>query len=442
MSTINAREIVLDCLLEILEKKQYSHYVIKQVLDKYGYLDKKERSFIKRVTEGCIERCMELDYILDSFSKVPAKKMKPLIRNLMRMSVYQIFYMDGTPDSAVCNEAVKLAGKRGFSSLKGFVNGVLRNIARNKDKVAYPSKEKEFINYLSVTYSMPLWIVKMWTERFDREKAEQILQGLLTERPVTVRVEESLDHEKKESLLNEMKEAGISYTQIKELPYAYELQNVDRVEMIPGFAEGLLMVQDAGSMAIIEAADIQKNQNIIDVCGAPGGKAIHAAGKMQNTGFVTVRDISERKVGMMEDNIVRSGYTNIQAEAFDATVLDKANVEQADVVIADLPCSGLGVIGRKADIKYRVQPEDVASIAALQKEILSVVWQYVKPGGKLVYSTCTITEEENEKNTKWFLQNYPFEKVTERLLIPGVDGTDGFYMAVFVRKLKNGKYAE
>ncbi len=434
MSTINTREIVLDCLLEILEKKQYSHYVIKQVLDKYGYLDKKERSFIKRVTEGCIERCIELDYILDSFSKVPAKKMKPLIRNLMRMSVYQIFYMDGTPDSAVCNEAVKLAGKRGFSSLKGFVNGVLRNIARNKDAVVYPDKEKDLTAYLSVIYSMPQWIVTLWTERFGAEKAEQILQGLLTERPVTVRVEESLDREKKEQLLKEMEEAGIAYTQVKDLPYAYELQNVDRVEMIPGFAEGHLMVQDAGSMAIIEAAEIQKNQNIIDVCGAPGGKAIHAAGKMQNTGFVTVRDISERKVGMMEDNIARSGYTNMKAEVFDATVSDEANIEKADVVIADLPCSGLGVIGRKADIKYRVQPEDITSIATLQREILSVVWQYVKPGGKLVYSTCTLTEEENEQNAVWFEQQYPFEKVKERMLIPGVDGTDGFYMAVFVRK--------
>lgn len=434
MSTINTREIVLDCLLEILEKKQYSHYVIKQVLDKYGYLDKKERSFIKRVTEGCIERCIELDYILDSFSKVPAKKMKPLIRNLMRMSVYQIFYMDGTPDSAVCNEAVKLAGKRGFSSLKGFVNGVLRNIARNKETVVYPDKKQDMMHYFSVTYSMPEWIVKLWTERFGADRTEQILQGLLTERPVTVRMEESMDTERKETLLAEMKEVGITYTQVHDLPYAYELQNVDRVEMIPGFAEGLLMVQDAGSMAIIEAVDIQKNQNIIDVCGAPGGKAIHAAGKMQNTGFVTVRDISERKVGIMEGNIVRSGYTNMKAEVFDATVLDEASVEQADVVIADLPCSGLGVIGRKADIKYRVQPEDVASIAALQREILAVVWQYVKPGGKLVYSTCTLTEEENENNTRWFLENHPFTKVKERMLIPGIDGTDGFYMAVFVRK--------
>ncbi len=434
MSTINTREIVLDCLLEILEKKQYSHYVIKQVLDKHGYLDKKERSFIKRVTEGCIERCIELDYILDSFSKVPAKKMKPLIRNLMRMSVYQIFYMDGTPDSAVCNEAVKLAGKRGFSSLKGFVNGVLRNVARNKETITYPSKEKDLMAYLSVTYSMPEWIAKLWMERFGIEKAEQILQGLLTERPVTVRIEESLDVGKKEKLLREMEEVGISYTQVKDLPYAYELKNVDRVETIPGFADGLIMVQDAGSMAIIEAADIQKDQNVIDVCGAPGGKAIHAAGKLKNTGFVTVRDISERKVGMMEENIARSGYTNMKAEVFDATVLDEANIEKADVVVADLPCSGLGVIGRKADIKYRVQPEDVGSIAKLQREILSVVWKYVKPGGKLLYSTCTLTEEENEENAAWFLKNHPFEKIQERMLIPGIDGTDGFYMAVFVRK--------
>ncbi len=434
MSTVNTREIVLDCLQEILEKKQYSHYVMKQVLDKYGYLDKKERSFIKRVTEGCIERCIELDYILDSFSKVPVKKMKPLIRNLMRMSVYQIFYMDGTPDSAVCNEAVKLAGKRGFSSLKGFVNGVLRNVARNKETITYPSKEKDLMAYLSVTYSMPEWIAKLWTERFGIEKAEQILQGLLTERPVTVRIEESLDTEKKEKLLREMEEAGISYAQVKDLPYAYELKNVDRVETIPGFADGLVMIQDAGSMAIIEAADIQTDQNVIDVCGAPGGKAIHAAGKLKNTGFVTVRDISERKVGMMEDNIARSGYTNMKAEVFDATVLDEANIEKADVVIADLPCSGLGVIGRKADIKYRVQPEDVGSIAKLQREILSVVWKYVKPGGKLLYSTCTLTEEENEENAAWFLKNHPFKKIQERMLIPGIDGTDGFYMAVFVRK--------
>lgn len=430
---VNTREIVLDCIMEILEKKQYSHYVMKQVLDKYGYLDKQERSFIKRVTEGTVERCLEMDYIIDSFSKVPVKKMKPLIRSLMRMSVYQLLYMDSIPDSAVCNEAVKLANKRGFSSLKGFVNGVLRNIARNKEKIKYPDREKEPVSYLSVVYSMPEWIVEMWLSRFGGEKTEQILKGLLSGRPVTIRLEEGLSSKEKEELLQKITCEGIETEQVQGLPYAYRLKNLDRVETIPGFAEGLVMIQDAGSMEIIELADIKEDQYIIDVCGAPGGKALHAAGKMKNTGFVTVRDISQRKVELMEDNIARSGYGNIKAEVFDATVLDEENVEKADVVIADLPCSGLGVIGRKGDIKYRITKEDVTNIAALQQKILSVVWQYVKPGGKLIYSTCTLTEEENEKNTAWFLEQFPFHKEKEKTLIPGIQETDGFYMAVLRR---------
>lgn len=431
---VNTREIALDCIMEIMEKKQYSHYVIKQVLDKYGYLDKQERSFIKRLTEGTVERCIELDYIIDAFSRVSVGKMKPLIRNLLRMSVYQLFYMDAAPDSAVCNEAVKLASKRGFSSLKGFVNGVLRNIARNREKIAYPDRDSEYAAYLSVVYSMPLWIVEMWLSRFGEKTVGLMLQGLLSERPVTVRLKENLSDKERESLLREIKEAGIEAEQTKELSYAYRLKNADRIERIPGFAEGKLAVQDLGSMAIVETADIQRDQIVIDVCGAPGGKAIHAAEKLNRTGFVTVRDISERKVALMEENIARSGCENIRAEVYDAAVLDRDKVETADLVIADLPCSGLGVIGRKPDIKYRVTKEDVDSVAALQREILGTVWQYVKPGGKLLYSTCTLTEAENENNTAWFAENFPFEKIKERTFIPGVDPTDGFYTALFLRK--------
>lgn len=360
--------------------------------------------------------------------------MKPLIREVLRMSVYQILYMDKTPDSAVCNEAVKLAAKRGFSSLKGFVNGVLRNVSRNKESISYPDKEADLKKYLSVVYSMPEWIVQMWLQRFGAGQTEVMLQGLLDERPVTIRMEESLSEAQKDALLLQMKEEGITYEPVKGLPYAYQLHNCDRAETIPGFSKGQVMIQDAGSMEIIEAAGITENMNVIDVCGAPGGKAIHAAGKMKGTGFVSVRDISERKVSLMEENINRSGYKNIAAQVFDATVLDEEWLGKADVVIADLPCSGLGVIGRKGDIKYRVQLEDVADIAALQQTILSVVQQYVKPGGKLVYSTCTLTEEENEKNTAWFLAQYPFEMKTEKNLIPGMGQTDGFYHAVFVRK--------
>lgn len=430
---VNTREIALYCIIEILEKKQYSHYVIKQVLDKYGYLDKRERSFIKRMAEGTIERCIELDYVLDSFSKVPVKKMKPFIRSLMRMGVYQILYMDGVPDAAVCNESVKLAAKRGFASLKGFVNGVLRNIARNKEKIAYPQKEADLLAYLSVRYSQPEWIAAMWLSRFGADKTEKILKGLLEERPVTVRIDENLRKEEKEDLLRRISLAGIEFCPVNGLSYAYKLGNPDKVESIPGFAEGWVMVQDAGSMEIVEMAGIKEGQYVLDVCGAPGGKALHAACKLNHTGFVRVRDVSEKKTALMEENIKRSGYENIEAETFDATVEDKASIEKADVVIADLPCSGLGAMGRKGDIKYRVKEADIDKIAVLQKNILSTVWRYVKPGGRLVFSTCTLTEEENEENTRWFLKNFPFIKEKEKTLFPGIDETDGFYMVSFLR---------
>ena len=431
---VNTREIALDCIIEILEKKQYSHQVIKQVLDKYGYLDKRDRSFIKRVTEGTIERCIELDYILNLYSKVPVSKMKPVIRSILRMGVYQLLYMDGVPDSAVCNESVKLAAKRGLAGLKGFVNGVLRAVAKQKGKIPYPDRKEDLESCLSLTYSMPSWIVERWLASYGEEQTEEILNGLLAERPLTIRIKEGLSPDEKQELLEEMNRIGIEAEQIKELPYAYWIKGADRVEAIPGFLAGKCFVQDAGAIAIIEAAEIEPHQHIIDVCAAPGGKALHAAEKLQGTGMVMARDVSEHKVLLMEENMKRSGLANIKAQVQDARILRKEEIQKADLVIADLPCSGLGVIGRKADIKYRIVPEDIEKTVDLQRRILSVVWQYVKPGGKLLYSTCTLTEEENHGNAAWLCENFPFKLIKERTFLPGKDGTDGFYLAVLTKK--------
>lgn len=443
---VNTREIVLDSLIEILEKHQYSHYVIKQVLDKYGYLEKRDRSFIKKVTEGTVERAIELDYVIDCFSKVKTKKMKPFIRSLMRMSVYQILYMDKTMDAAVCNEAVKLASKRGFQSLKGFVNGVTRNIVRNKETIPYPKKGENLLLYLTVTYSMPEWIVSMWLSAYGEEKTEQILKGLLDKRPLIIRVDENLKASDKEALLREFKDKAIDLVAVSEatdnkdlaaaLPYAYIVKNPDRVETLPGFSKGQIMIQDAGSMMITEFAQIKKDYRILDVCAAPGGKALHGALKLAGTGFVSARDISEKKTELVMENIARSGLKNISFKVWDATLLDKEEIEKADLVIADLPCSGLGVIGRKADIKYRLKEQDIAEIAKLQRQILGVVCSYVKPGGKLMYSTCTLTREENEENADWFEKEHPFTKIDEKTLYPEESGvTDGFYMALFEKAL-------
>lgn len=460
----NIRELILDMLMEIFEKGSYSHLVIRDVLNKYDYMDSRDKAFVKRVTEGTIERLIQIDYILNQFSKVPVSRMKPLIRNLMRMSVYQLLYMDNIPDSAVCNEAVKLAGKRGFKGLSGFVNGVLRNIARNKQKISYPDREKEKCRYFSVCYSMPEWLVNMWMDAYGEEKTVYILEGLLKEHPVTVRLKESLSREKREKWLSDLSSEGVKAKRHPYLSYAYQLFDVEGVQNLPGYKEGYFAVQDVSSMLVAEAAGIASAEDnpvsslaaggvalAVDVCAAPGGKSLHLAEKLSGQGKVTARDLSEYKVSLIRDNIERMGYENIDTKVHDASVLDESLIGKADVVLADLPCSGLGVMGKKRDIKYKISEDACMGLKALQEQILDVVWQYVKPGGTLIYSTCTINPKENEQMAEWFLREHPFvlESLSPYLpemlkeeggsgmlqLFPGIHETDGFFLARLRRTL-------
>ena len=429
----NTREVILDALMEVLEKEGYSHLVMQGVLDKYSFLEKQERSFIKRVCEGTIEQKVRIDYVIDRYSKTKVKKMKPLIRTLLRMSVYQILFMDAIPDSAVCNESVKLAAKRGFGPLKGFVNGVLRNIARNKNQVDYPDRVLDETAYLSVMYSMPTHIIELIKQQYSPDETEMMLSALLERRPVTIRVSERLSKREQEELLDEFAGVGV-HVKKTELSYVFYLEHVDKVSELPGYEEGKFFIQDIGSAMVVEMAGIKEGDYVVDVCAAPGGKATHASEKVQNSGFVQARDLTDYKVALIEENISRLGLSNMEAMVWDATALDETAVEKADVVIADLPCSGLGVIGRKSDIKYRITEQSLAEVEALQRDILSVVHRYVKPGGLLMYSTCTINRRENEGNKEWFLSNYPFEEEQERLMLPGRDGSDGFYMVRLKKK--------
>lgn len=456
---MNIRELVLDMLLEMERERVYSNLLIRRVLDKYDDLPGKDKAFIKRVTEGTLERRIQIDYIMDQFSKTPSGKMKPLIRNLLRMSVYQILFMDAVPDSAACNEAVKLAAKRKFQSLKGFVNGVLRNIAREKDMILsaggkegfYPDREKEPLAYLSVFYSMPEYFIVMWLEEYGMERTEKMLQAMLEVRPVTIRIRELLTEKEKEALLRDMGEAGIGAEQHPYLPYAYMLEHAEGVRNIPGFDEGLFAVQDVSSMISVECAGIEKGSFVVDVCAAPGGKSAHGAEKTGEKGRVLARDISEEKVDMIRENAERLRLENIEAEVFDATEYDAELDGKADVVLADVPCSGLGILGRKRDIKYHMTRETLAELPGIQRKILEKAQRYVKPGGILVYSTCTIRREENEENVRWFLEKFPFqgEDISRNVahipqtgtaadgylqLLPGIHNADGFFIAVFRRK--------
>lgn len=429
----NSRELILDTLLLIDRDGEYSHIALKQVLDKYQYLDKKERAFITRVVNGTLERMIELDHIIHSFSKVKVNKMKPVIRMILRSGVYQIKYMDAVPDSAVCNESVKLAGKRGFTGLKGFVNGVLRNVSRNLARVEYPSREKDPEGYLSIRYSLPAWLAAQWISEYGLEKAEEIGEGFFAERPLCVRCNTS--RISREELAERLRREGVEVTPDEEVPCALWLQGYDHVAGLPEFREGLFYVQDLSSMRAVLWADPKEGDQVLDVCAAPGGKAIHVAEMLRGTGMVEARDLTDYKIGLLEENIRRAGLANIQAVKWDATLPDPEKEEKMDIVLADLPCSGLGVLGKKPDLRYKMTPEKEEELARLQQKILSVAQAYVKPGGTLVYSTCTIHRAENEENTRWFLENHPkFRLRKERQLFPGADRGDGFYIAVMEKE--------
>ncbi len=445
----NVRELAVNMLLEITEKESYSHLVMRDVLDKYDYLPGRDKAFLKRVTEGTLERRIQIDYILDQFSRVPAASMKPFIRNLLRLSVYQLFFMDSVPDAAVCNEAVKLAGKRGFRSLSGFVNGVLRNIARNRDRICWPDQEKEPVGFLSVKYSVPLWLVEKLLSERGRERTERILESFLIPAPVTIRIRQELGSPEREELISRMRQTGAAAEPHPYHPLAYTLRGAEGISSLPGFSEGLFMVQDTSSMLVCEAAGIRPGQRVIDVCASPGGKAVHAAEKLKESGFVSARDLTEYKAGLIRDNSRRMRADRVETLIWDARRLREEDIESADAVLADLPCSGLGVIGRKKDIKYRMSPESLLELAKLQRQILGTVWRYVKPGGVLIYSTCTINPGENEENVGWFLERYPFhlESLSSCLpqelsgegesgmlqLLPGIHKSDGFFLARLVR---------
>lgn len=447
----DCRELALGILMEVTRQEEYSHIAVRNVLEKYQYLGKQERAFLTRLTEGTLEWMIHLDYIINQFSSVRMNKMKPVIRNLLRMSVYQLKFMDSVPASAVCNEAVKLAGRKGFKNLKGFVNGVLRNIARNLSRISYP-EQSDIRSYLSVMYSMPEWIVEDWLAVYGAETTERMLKAFMEKEPLSIRP--NLEKISLEELKGRLEQQGITVSKALWPDYALRIENYDYLKAIPEFREGMFQVQDVSSMLAAEAADPKEGDVCIDVCAAPGGKSLHLAEKLHGTGRVEARDLTEYKTDLIWQNGERSGVKNLKIRQWDACVCHEESLETADVVLADLPCSGLGVLGKKTDLKYRMTREQQKDLASLQRKILGVVQAYVKPGGTLIYSTCTIHLEENEKNADWFLKNFPFEAVSledclpkevlneEALrgriqLLPGIHGCDGFFIAKFRRNIES-----
>ncbi len=450
--SVNTRALVLTMLLESESGQEYSNVILRDTLMKYNYLSAQEKAFMKRLFEGCVEYRIRLDYLLNAFSKTKTTKMKPVILAILRMGVYQLLYMDAVPDAAACNEAVALAEKRGFRGLKGFVNGVLRNIARNKNALPEPDERKEPMAALSVRYAMPEWLVCFFCEKYGVSTTRKMLADMLLEKPVTIRMDERLSAEERANVLEQMREKGIGVTQHPYLSYAYLLSDVDGIMHVPGFESGAFYVQDVSSMLVSEAAGIHEGMRILDVCAAPGGKSLHAAVKLHGTGMVESRDLSENKVSIVEENRLRCHCDNVTVRQQDALILRQEDVEQYDIVYADVPCSGLGIMGKKCDIRHRVSFGQMEELAALQRKILDGACACVKEGGVLMYSTCTINPAENEEQLSYiaslgfvpeslepYLPKALWGETTKQgylQLLPGLHETDGFFLARYRKETR------
>lgn len=446
------RELLMQMLLRVSQEEHYSHLVLRETLEKYQFLPKKDRAFITRAFEGTIENRIKIDYWIDQVSSVKVNKMKPVIREIIRSAVYQIVYMDSVPDSAACNEAVKLAQKKGFFSLKGFVNGVLRNISRIKDNLPLPPESMPKA-YLSVRYSTPEWLVDKWLRVYGEDTTEKILRDFLKDKPTTVRLRTfATNTEQTEKML---RDEGVTVTKAPYVDAARYISGYDYVPGLTAFREGRMQVQDVSSMLVSVCAAPKKGDMVLDLCAAPGGKSLHMADLLQGSGSVEARDLTDYKVDLIRSNIERSGAINIEAVRHDATVYDRRCEGRYDIVLADVPCSGLGVIGKKTDIKYRMDPDKIRELVQLQRQILHNAAAYVKPGGVLMFSTCTICAEENERNVSWFTSHYPFH--TESLdpwlpdelcsaqtregmlqLLPGIHRSDGFFLARLKKEEDHG----
>ena len=449
---VNEREVVLDMLLSLREGK-LSHTILKDTLDSYLYLDKSSRGFITRLYEGTIEKRLYLDFIIDGYSKTPVKKMKPIIMLLLEISVYQLFFMNRVPDSAAINEAVKLTKKRGLTGLSGFVNGVLRNIARNKENIALPDKDKELIKHLEIKYSTPRTVVEYFIKDYGNEVAETILEAFEEKRPLVARATKN-----REELIKKLEAEGVKVSTDTIFPESVRILELDNLGFLESFENGDFVIQDESSQFIGKIVSLPKGARVLDLCAAPGGKSLLFA-EMEEVDEIISCDITESKTELIEDNVRRIGVDKIRTKVNDASLYNPDFLDGFDLVICDLPCSGLGVMGRKRDIKYNVSIDKIRELAILQKKILENAVRYVKKGGRLIYSTCTMTKAENEENFTFISEFKGFSAVDfsdkirgyvdrykdgERLvneakkgfirLFPGELGTDGFFVSEFMRE--------
>lgn len=416
------RKTAYTVLLKTEKEQAYSNLELNRQIK---LLKPDNPPFVRELVYGVLENKIYLDYILSALIPKGLRGIKKQVLTLLRMGLYQIIFMDSVPSYAAASETVKLA-KKLTPGRDGFINGVLRGYEKKKEAIVLPDRSRNLIEYLSVRYSYAEWIVKLWLALFGEEKTERLLAAG-NERPdISVRVN-FLKTDRK-SLASSLESQGFLTKESSESSRVLLVKGNGLLDTVQ-YKEGYFSMQDTASVLAAEALCAKPGETVLDICAAPGGKSLALAEIMKNTGRIRSFDIYKHKLSLLEREAERLGISIVETEENDGSVMRSDLSETADCVLVDGPCSGLGVIRRKPEIKYKEIPDDGASLAEKQLRILTISSQYVKTGGILQYSTCTVNRLENEDVVRRFLANHrEFVKVFERQLLPDTDASDGFYI--------------
>lgn len=424
-----SRKAALDALNEITKNKSYGNLVLKDVFYK---LNPQEKRFATRLVYGTVEKMVTIDWVIDNYVQ---KRTPTTLKNVLRMGTYQIYFMDSVPARAACATSVELAKAVGKGGASGFINGVLRNIARNKDKLEFPDD-------LSIKYSCPKWIIKMWTEELGKEECERLL-SYKDDSGIVVRANRLKGYANKE-LEQELKNRNINFVKGRIYKGAYRIEaSFEDIEQ-GLFDDGKIAIQDEGSMVVAKVAVEDKPKYVLDACAAPGGKTAAMANIHTDAQYFAT-DIHPHRVNLMEKMFER---LNVDAKTYKFDASENPFELEVDCVLVDAPCSGLGTMFKQPDIKYNKSVEDIINLAKIQLKILSNCSKSVSAGGYIIYSTCTISKKENFDVVQQFLKNnadFEIVKPTDKVLMDAFDGigvqlfphvhnTSGFYIAKMKRK--------
>lgn len=420
---MNARTIALEALDKIINKEAFSNIVVSEFLEKFE-MSSEDRSFFTKLVYGTLEHMLTLAYYIEPY--IPQKRQKPWVLPLLYMSLYQIIYLE-IPHYAVLNESVEIAKTKDRYS-GGFINAILRNVLRNPLRSI---DELDELNRLSVRYSHPVWLVAFLRKDFSKDVVEKILAYNQEETKNAIRV----------NTLKTTKEAVVQ--KLTELGYQFEVSSlvengilVDKEVLSTAMFElGHITMQDISAQKVSEVMEPNKTDRIADLCAAPGGKTMHLAALMQNQGEIDAFDLYDHKLNLMKKNFKRLGVENVNLALQDAReVLDAHNVAHYDHVLLDAPCSGLGVLAHKVDLRYRLTLDSIDEVVLLQEEMLEKTYDLTKVGGYYTYATCTINRDENQKQIQKFIKKHPeFEIVYEEQILPFESRSDGFYICKMKR---------